>query len=83
MRAAVYFALLAFCQALLCAQTAAPSISDRHPESCQGKRLQSGRSSGAEHHSDVILLKASAAFKRAANLRGKQTAKDLLAAVFG
>jgi len=80
MRAAVYFALLAFCQALLCAQTAAPSISDRHPESCQGKRLQSGRSSGAEHHSDVILLKASAAFKRAANLRGKQTAKDLLAA---
>src|SRR5437867_1466488 len=80
MQAAVYFALLAFYQALLCAQTATRSISDRHTESCHGKGLQSVCSSGADHRSDVLFLKASAAFKRAASLRDKQTAKDLTAA---
>ena len=80
MWATVYFALLVLHPGSLCTQAVAPSISDRHAESCQGKELQAGDSSGAEHRADAFLLKANAAFERAASLSEKQTAKNLLAA---
>jgi len=80
MRAAVYFALLVLHHGSLCTQTVAPSISAHYAETCQRKKFQSRCCFGAEHRSDTVLLKANAAFERAARLREKQTAKDLLAA---
>lgn len=80
MWAAVYFALLVLQHGSLCTQTVAPNISDRHTEGCRRKGPESGRFSGAERRSDLVLLKANAAFERAVSLSEKQTAKDLLAA---
>jgi len=80
MWAEVYFALLLLHHGSLCTQPATPSVSDRHTESCQGNELQSGDSAVAVHRSDAVLMKANAAFERAASLSEKQTAKNLLAA---
>src|SRR5438876_5456316 len=79
MRAAVYFVLLVFCHASLCAQTAAPNIS-RLPGSQKRSGVKRGGSFGGEPRQDTLLRKAEAAFQRAASLRGKQTAKDLTVA---
>src|SRR5215472_8713282 len=80
MRAAVYFALLAFYQTLLCGQTVAPSSSDLHAH-----RQQQGDGVGLAHpvrerRPNVLVRKAEVASRRAAKLRDKQTSKDLLAA---
>jgi CHAT domain-containing protein len=80
MRAVVYLALLAFYQPSLCAQTAAPSISDVHADSPQGNGLGAEHSSARERGPDALRRKAEAAFHRASALRDKQTAKDLMAA---
>jgi CHAT domain-containing protein len=80
MWAAIYFALLVLQHGSLCTQTLAPNISDRQTEGCRRKGSESGRSSGKEHRSDVVLIKANAAFERAATLSDKQNAKDLLVA---
>lgn len=79
MWAEVYFALLLLHHGSLCTQPAV-HIDDLHTESCQGKELPSVDFPVAEHRSDALLLRANAAFERAASLSAKQTAKNLLAA---
>src|SRR6266852_5658317 len=85
MRAAVYFALLAqvfvLHPASLCTQSAALSISDLHADSHENNGVRRARSSERERHPDVLLRRAKAAFHRAAALRDKQTARDLMVAV--
>jgi CHAT domain-containing protein/Flp pilus assembly protein TadD len=74
MWAAVYFAMLVLHHGSLCTQTVART------DSYQSKELQPLCSSGPEHRSDAVLLKAKMAFERAVRLSNKQNAKDLFAA---
>lgn len=55
-------------------------MSDHYNETCQRKEFQTWCCSVAKHRSYTVLHKANAAFERAAGLRKKQTAKDLLLA---
>ena len=80
MRAAVYFALLAFCSPSLCGQTADPSGSERYSVPRENNGASPARSFETADRGGRLLRRARAAFQMAAALRVTQTAKDSIGA---